>query len=682
MTGFSLYITLGNNFLRVIAIYFFAFFSVIASYAQENTNIQVKVYDQELIAIPNLEIKVADSDLFTTNSKGIGFISLPESSLPPSLVVVSHQTLEVESWNYSKGILEIIIRKKSYRQLIIKVLDSKSRSGLPGLQVMLVANDSIIILISDDKGIISFALPVSQSLENPSAFSVDGFQIVSSVLKADGGVLIIEKNEPPPDTQTLVLKPTIKQQKADINTDLELEDLDSITSITVLYSLMKKLNYNELDTDSKNKLDVKFSELLSQDLPSAITRKNAFELISDSSLINNDITVIVEKMKAEEEIMNNSMEEFEEINNQVRAKLDDGGQNLSIEDRKILFNQVLALRELLSKNEELFYKNNIYYRKQVDVLLNQIANIQELEDMLAKSELKSSELKGKFVFAFMALLVVSIITVLLVYLLKIFRSQKNELTKANEEISNMNANLETLVAEKTESLKLSNYELDTFLYRSSHNLKGPLTTIQGLANIGNLTQNPEANMLFDKIVDTTYGMEKMLSKLTMMNQVNRATNFSEIDLNKLVEKLKTDYSKIIERRNISFTTNIPKNSTFHSYSEVVELLLNNCLENAFYFCQLSKYDELKVDLTIQKDDYESLYITLRDNGCGIKPEVLDKIWGMFFLGTEISKGNGLGLYMVKKAVESLKGNISVSTEINEYFEISVTLPLIEPSINV
>jgi signal transduction histidine kinase len=177
-------------------------------------------------------------------------------------------------------------------------------------------------------------------------------------------------------------------------------------------------------------------------------------------------------------------------------------------------------------------------------------------------------------------------------------------------------------------------------------------------------------------------MEKMLGKLTMMNQVNRATNFSEIDLNKLVKKLKTDYSKIIKRRNISFTTNIPANSTFHSYSEVVELLLNNCLENAFYFCQFSKYDKSKVDLTIQKDDYENLYITLRDNGCGIKPEVLDKIWGMFFLGTEISKGNGLGLYMVKKAVESLKGNISITTEIDEYFEISVTLPLIEPSINV
>ena len=168
----------------------------------------------------------------------------------------------------------------------------------------------------------------------------------------------------------------------------------------------------------------------------------------------------------------------------------------------------------------------------------------------------------------------------------------------------------------------------------------------------------------------------------MMNQVNQAANFSKIDLNKLVEKLKADYSKIIERRNILFTTNIPENCTFHSYSEVVELLLNNCLENAFYFCQFSKYDELKVDLKIQKDDYENLYITLRDSGCGIKPEVLNKIWGMFFLGTEISKGNGLGLYMVKKAEESLKGNISVSTEIDEYFEISVTLPLIESSINV
>jgi signal transduction histidine kinase len=86
--------------------------------------------------------------------------------------------------------------------------------------------------------------------------------------------------------------------------------------------------------------------------------------------------------------------------------------------------------------------------------------------------------------------------------------------------------------------------------------------------------------------------------------------------------------------------------------------LQNLIENALYFSSLTKSVQrpaVKVNVIKQNGH---IAINLEDNGCGIDPAVKDNIWNMFFVGHERSTGNGLGLYITKKAVRTLQGEVA------------------------
>ena len=93
----------------------------------KDISVQVKVYDIKLEPAAGLSLKIDELPLIRSNERGIAFVTVADNAMPPKNIVVESQELEVESWNYSKGILEIIIRKKSYRQIGLSVIDPNNK---------------------------------------------------------------------------------------------------------------------------------------------------------------------------------------------------------------------------------------------------------------------------------------------------------------------------------------------------------------------------------------------------------------------------------------------------------------------------------------------------------------------------------------------------------------------------
>ena len=665
-------IQLKKHLLSYCFIITVSFCQVTLLHAQDTINVLVKVYDLQLNPVSNLEITIQEAKPTKTNTEGIAFIMTPEASLPPSNIHISDQKLEIESWNYSKGTLEIIVREKKYKRLIIKIIDLKNNAALPGIEVNINSFTSTP-LISDANGNISLVLPISVQVNDPNLFSIEGYRIARKNLDEGGGTLIIEEIKRPKVSK--IIEP---KEDTGVLQDLNLEDLDSITSLTVFYALLKKTNYDELDSVAKNKLDDKFNELVILETDSLIPPLNTMDLISDSSVIHTDIALIIEKIQSEEFLLGDSRKEFEIATNQIKSKLTDGGTNLSIEEREQLIQLVTNMKNLLRSNEELFYKNNTYYREQVNSLINQVANVYELEDLLLESEETYSAIKEQLAYTLLAFTGIIGITALLIYLIRILRSQKNELARANEEIIRINSNLEGLVAKKTKSLELINNELDTFLYRSSHNLRRPLTSIRGLANVAKISLNEEGVSLFEKVVLTIKNMENMLDKLTMMSHLNQPTNFDILDLNQIADKLRSRLSNEMAQFNILFNVTIPQDIQFKSYPFTIEIILFNLLENAFFFCKFSKNQRPQVDMTMRLDEDDNLCITVRDNGRGIQSKYHEKIWNMFYVANDKLQGSGLGLYITKKAVESIQGTITLNTKLGQYCEFNILLPVLHP----
>ncbi|HPM32533.1 MAG TPA: HAMP domain-containing sensor histidine kinase, partial [Chryseolinea sp.] len=109
---------------------------------------------------------------------------------------------------------------------------------------------------------------------------------------------------------------------------------------------------------------------------------------------------------------------------------------------------------------------------------------------------------------------------------------------------------------------------------------------------------------------------------------------------------------------------------FISYPAMVKIIVDNLVENAISFCGMhDPYIRLKV---MQKDN--DVIMEFSDNGQGIDPQYHDRIFEMYFRGNEQSKGNGLGLFIVKKSVEKLGGEISFVSEYMKGSTFKITLP--------
>ena len=154
--------------------------------------------------------------------------------------------------------------------------------------------------------------------------------------------------------------------------------------------------------------------------------------------------------------------------------------------------------------------------------------------------------------------VFAILILLLIYFGDKLKKQKKELVRVNGEINRINENLEDLVAQRTRLLEDANKELDTFLYRASHDLRSPICSIIGLCNIALHTSEGESKDLVQKVVMTTGIMDKLLKKLSIISEINQPTNFSSITLADLVDNVKKDFGKTIAAENINFTVSCPQ----------------------------------------------------------------------------------------------------------------------------
>ena len=88
-----------------------------ASFGQSKQMVQIKAFDQSLAPYRNIELSVNQNDFISVGSQGVAFIELNESDFPLKSIRVKDQKLETASWNYSKGIIEVIIRTRSYQMI-------------------------------------------------------------------------------------------------------------------------------------------------------------------------------------------------------------------------------------------------------------------------------------------------------------------------------------------------------------------------------------------------------------------------------------------------------------------------------------------------------------------------------------------------------------------------------------
>ena len=272
---------------------------------------------------------------------------------------------------------------------------------------------------------------------------------------------------------------------------------------------------------------------------------------------------------------------------------------------------------------------------------------------------------------------------------KILEQQNEEITrvsklleKANVKLTDSNITLESKVKARTRQLQKAvvelsetNEELDLFVYRASHDLRGPLSRIRGVLQLIEQEKDVSAKENYFTILhDLAVNLDTMLTKLMEVNHIKgHKIEKTQINPFDLFEEITADFDALLESKNI--IPEVQGDTSLLIYSDVYLLkhIFSNLIENAIAFSDSMK--EQKTVLVSFEAIKTKVKISIKDNGIGIPPENSVKIFDMFYKGTTLSKGYGLGLYSSVKAAEKLKGSIACKSILGEGTTFTLTLPV-------
>lgn len=233
---------------------------------------------------------------------------------------------------------------------------------------------------------------------------------------------------------------------------------------------------------------------------------------------------------------------------------------------------------------------------------------------------------------------------------------------------------------KTEhQLLIKNKELDTFVYKSSHDLKGPLASIIGLTNIANMEIKDEVSLNYFNLIRTSaIRLDNILINLSELARLrNSATKIDFVDLGKITTEIVDQF--MVDgnlKKVLSFKYDIDEIPNFRSNDKIILSVLQNLIDNAIKYRKINIGAAPYVHITISKFE-KGAQITIKDNGLGIRKDKVDKVFDMFQRANEKSQGTGLGLYIVKTSVEKLKGTISLKSVERQGSTFKIYLPSLD-----
>jgi hypothetical protein len=234
--------------------------------------------------------------------------------------------------------------------------------------------------------------------------------------------------------------------------------------------------------------------------------------------------------------------------------------------------------------------------------------------------------------------------------------------------------------ERNEIIERKNAELDSFFYRVSHDIKGPISSLMGLSSlVAREITHPESLKLFNMYHSQILRVNDIVMGLIKLTRIsNQQEGLTIIDFDKLTTDCIDSCRYLPQSKTIRFIREISP-IVFKSEWAIVNTILQNLIENAIKYYRPRADSFVRIHVRMELDD---VVIIVEDNGQGIPESHRQNIFDMFFRATDRMQGSGLGLYILKRAVERLNGGIEVVSTPGAGSTFTVRLPAIPASTNV
>ncbi|HNP19316.1 MAG TPA: tetratricopeptide repeat protein [Fulvivirga sp.] len=258
---------------------------------------------------------------------------------------------------------------------------------------------------------------------------------------------------------------------------------------------------------------------------------------------------------------------------------------------------------------------------------------------------------------------------------RMIRNQNEQLEKYNKKLLSTVDEKSDQLKERNDQLILANLELDNFIYKSSHDIKGPLATLLGVCNVALMDITEEvAREYFQMLYDTAQGLNSILERLKTISDISslelkfKLINFSEI-INTCVDQNR----KIEGDEDINVALKIPDELKFYSDVVLLDLIFFNIIQSVM---KMRDDNDARGDIQIQiSSETTGLLIDVIDEGGGANRNALGDVFELFAKNALQHRSLGLGLYIVKQSVMKLGGTIILLDD-NSRTHFKITLPLV------
>lgn len=224
---------------------------------------------------------------------------------------------------------------------------------------------------------------------------------------------------------------------------------------------------------------------------------------------------------------------------------------------------------------------------------------------------------------------------------------------------------------KVTELEKTNDELNRFIYSISHELRAPLVSVIGIVNLVKLENMYNSSGEYWSLIESCSNkLDYYIQKTLEYYKNNKSTEeLTEIDFKNLIDQLVSVHAYTDIETN--FSVNVNQKVVFKGDYFRIEVILGNLISNAIKY---QKIDEPSKKVVINVNVDEKLVdISINDNGIGILNEHLEKIFVQFFK-SKVHHGSGLGLFIVKEALNKINGHISVSSDTDSGTTFTITIP--------
>lgn len=336
-------------------------------------------------------------------------------------------------------------------------------------------------------------------------------------------------------------------------------------------------------------------------------------------------------------------------------------------------------------------KDSLFYEGK-NRLFVEIQTVYEVESQKQQINTQQSQINKQNTLLYVSMVVIVLVLLLAFTFYKLTLQQRkgNELlTEKNDELSrknaeiatqkteiqNINENLEDILSKRTQQLEMTveslvgqNQDLEQFSYIISHNIRSPIAQIQGLLSLYN-KKNPQDEFnqqIISHLETSSQNLNTVITDLNQILNIRKSLDKTKekVSLQEVTKSVAASLAVEISQADAEITTDFAQAEVLFSIKSYLYSIIYNLVSNAIKY--RSSKRRLKIHLQIRRVEGE-ICLSIADNGIGISLENTDlyKIFGLYQRMHDHVEGKGLGLYLVKTQVETLKGRVEVSSQIDE-----------------